>query len=85
MERWKTSKDKIILINYLHLKFNSMADHLNNYQKYLSVAILKTFSSQKFVQIIIKASVVGFFLVKSRPFSILFWAPLDGYAWSMKG
>ena len=39
--RSKTSKDGIILIDYFHLKFKSLVDHENNYQIYLSGAVLK--------------------------------------------
>ena len=39
MHRWKTGRDEIILINYFNLE--SSVDHSNNYQKYLSSAVLK--------------------------------------------
>ena len=50
MYRWKTSRDKIILINYFN--FESLVDHLNNYQKYMSSAILRNIGPENFLQII---------------------------------
>ena len=50
MYRWKASRDKIILINYFNLE--SLVDHSNNYQNYLSSAVLKDIGWETFLQII---------------------------------
>ena len=50
MFRWKTSRDKIILINYFNLE--SLVDHSNSYQKYLSSAVLEDIGRENFLQII---------------------------------
>ena len=50
MYRWKTSRDKIILLNHFNLE--SLVDHSNNYQKYLYGAVLKNICLENFLQII---------------------------------
>ena len=62
------SKDRVILINYLHLKFKPWANYQNNYQKYLSGAVTKNICSENFLQIIINASVAAFIFSKTRCF-----------------
>ena len=60
----RTSKNRNILINYLHLKFKSKADHQKIYQNYLSFAVLKNFCSERFVQIIMKTFAIHFIFSK---------------------
>ena len=51
----------IFIISYFHLKSKRViSDHLNNYQKYLSGAVLKNICLEDFPQVIIKASVAEF-------------------------
>ena len=61
------SRDDIILINSLHLKFRSVncLSLSRALQKYLSSEVLKNNSSENFLQIIIKASVAQFIFSKA--------------------
>ena len=69
------SKDGIILINFIHLKFRalnclSISQPLKQLsENYLSSGVLKNICSENFLQIIIKTSVVGFILNKAPYFS----------------
>ena len=51
MYRWKKSRDKTILINYFNLE--SLVDHSNNYQKYLSSAVLKDIAPEIFCKLFV--------------------------------
>ena len=71
MWRWRTRKDLIILINYLHLKFKS-SRLLKQLWKYLFIPILKIFCSEKLLQTFIKKFVVDFIFSKIPYFQHIF-------------
>ena len=78
------SKDDIILIIPLHLKFRSV-NFLSITQpfKQLSAGVKRIFVWKIFLQVIIKASVVEFILT-FHTFSISLWTHLGGCVWSIK-
>ena len=60
----KTSKDGIIVINYLHLKLKQLSTTEKTIN-YLSGAVLKNICSENFLQIIINAYVAEFIFSKT--------------------
>ena len=63
----KTSKDRVIVINYLHLKLKQLSTTEKTIN-YLSGAVLKNICSENFLQIIINAYVAEFFFSKTTYF-----------------
>ena len=57
-------------MNYFHLKFKSLVDHEDNYQKYLLGAVLKNIFRKIFCKLLSNHLWQSLFLVKSYAFSI---------------